>query len=83
MTAGCQILIRYDSDGSPTIEVRLPGFHSTWAYPTGLEEASFWEFDLTSIDGFEMHCAIPYTLSTDLLETLFVRAAKNFQEGMA
>ena len=85
MQAEYQYRIRRDSDGSPSIDMQFPGFHPTWAYRTGSSDGSSgdsWEFDLASLGGFDMHFAIPYTLSPDLLETLFMRAVAQFNEGV-
>jgi hypothetical protein len=75
--------ILYDSDGCASLEMKFPGFHPAWACATGNEESDFWEFELSSLDGFDMHFAIPYTLSTDLLETFFWSAIKKFKTGAA
>ena len=68
-----------DSDGDASIEMKVHGFHPTWAYATGDEESAFWEFDLASLDGFDMHMSIPYKLNPDLIETLFWGAIKKFK----
>lgn len=55
-------------------ELEVGGFHPTWSYPTGDEERFCWEFDLVhKATGLETHVTIPWTTSSDVLETLLFR----------
>ena len=70
-----------DSDGDKcSMELNFPGFYETWAYATGYENKTYWEFDLCSKDGLDMHFSIPYTLSNDVLQTMFIRCVDSFNK---
>lgn len=80
MTEEFKYKISADSEGDKNyMEMDFPGFWPTWAIATGDNKKAYWEFDLCSKDGMDMHFQIPYTLSADVLETKFLQCVEKFK----
>ena len=63
-----------DTNQIDGFDIVAEGFVPTWAYRTGDQSQSFWEFDVVHMaTGLENHIVIPYTASVDLFETFLVR----------